>query len=189
MVRFTVEGPVDPTDVSVRLALLLPNPLGDEGQSEEAILANDGTQAVSLTDWTLRDRTGKSWVLDSLGTRAPDEKKTIRRGGQPMAMNNTGDTVDLLGARRPGGRLGDLGRGGQGGGLSSRIDPPGLRSAARAGECTSCRSRSSREVGAPAITTASPPPRLERTVGQEVEMQALLTCPLDPVTQVESSDG
>ena len=68
---------------------------GDEGQNEEATLANDGSQAVSLT---LRDRAGKSWVLDSLGTMAPGEEETIQRAGQPMAMNNTGDTIDLLDA-------------------------------------------------------------------------------------------
>jgi exonuclease III len=96
VVRFDLEGPIPQPDVSVRLALLLPNPPGNETQNEEATLANDGTQAVTLTGWALRDRTGKTWVLDSLGSMAPGEEKTIRRGGQPMAMNNTGDTIDLL---------------------------------------------------------------------------------------------
>ena len=29
---------------------------------------------------------------------APGEEETIQRVGQPMAMNNTGDTIDLLDA-------------------------------------------------------------------------------------------
>jgi hypothetical protein len=37
-------------------------------------------------------------VLDSLGTMAAGEEKAIQRGGQPMAMNNTGGTIDLLDA-------------------------------------------------------------------------------------------
>jgi exonuclease III len=98
VVRFDLEGPIQQPTVSVRLALLLPNPPGDESQNEEATLANDGTHAVTLTGWTLRDRAGRSWVLDSLGTMAPGEEKAIQRGGQPMAMNNTGDTIDLLDA-------------------------------------------------------------------------------------------
>jgi hypothetical protein len=98
VVRFDLEGPIQQPDFNVRLALLLPNPPGDENQNEEATLASDGSQAVTLTGWTLRDRAGKSWVLDSLGTVAPGEEKTIRRSGQPMAMNNTGDTIDLLDA-------------------------------------------------------------------------------------------
>ena len=53
---------------------------------------------MSLTGWTLRDRAGRSWVLDSLGAMAPGEEKAIQRGGQPMAMNNTGDSIDLLDA-------------------------------------------------------------------------------------------
>ena len=87
VVRFDLEGPIQQPMFTVRLALLLPNPPGDESQNEEATLANDGTQPVSLTGWTLRDRAGRSWVLDSLGTMAPGEEKAIQRGGQPMAMN------------------------------------------------------------------------------------------------------
>ena len=98
VVRFDLQGPVQPPTISVRLALLLPNPPGDENQNEEATLANDGSQAVSMVGWTLRDRAGRNWLLDSLGTVAPGEEETIRRSGQPMAMNNTGDTIDLLDA-------------------------------------------------------------------------------------------
>jgi exonuclease III len=98
VVRFDLQGPVQPPTTSVRLALVLPNPPGDESQNEEATLANDGSQAVSMIGWTLRDRAGRNWLLDSLGSMAPGEEKTIRRGGQPMAMSNTGDTIDLLDA-------------------------------------------------------------------------------------------
>ena len=69
VVRFDLEGPIQQPMFSVRLALLLPNPPGDESQNEEATLANDGTQAVSLTGWTLRDRAGKRWASWARGAR------------------------------------------------------------------------------------------------------------------------
>jgi hypothetical protein len=97
VVRFDLAGPIQPPPVMVRLSLLLPNPPGDESQNEEATIANDDGP-VSLVGWTLRDLAGNSWVLDAVGSVPAGEERTVRRGGQPMAMNNTGDTIDLLDA-------------------------------------------------------------------------------------------
>lgn len=41
---------------------------------------------------------GQRWVLDTLGTLQPGEEKVLQRNGQPMALNNTGDTVELIDA-------------------------------------------------------------------------------------------
>jgi exonuclease III len=98
VVRFDLSGPIQPPAVMVRLSLLLPNPPGDESQNEEATIANDGDEPVDLAGWTLRDLAGNSWVLDAVGTVPAGEERTIRRGSRPMAMNNTGDTIDLLDA-------------------------------------------------------------------------------------------
>lgn len=38
----------------------------------------------------------KIWVLDPLGTLGAGKEKTIKRSGQPMALNNGGDTVELI---------------------------------------------------------------------------------------------
>jgi len=46
--------------------------------------------------WKLRDRAGQVWTLDLLGTLQPGEEKVIKRNGQAMAMNNGGDTIDLI---------------------------------------------------------------------------------------------
>ena len=75
---------------------LVPNPSGDEAKNESATLKNLGAEAVDVTGWKLRDLTGKSWKLDSLGTLAAGEEKTIKRNGQEMSLNNGGDTVDLI---------------------------------------------------------------------------------------------
>lgn len=80
----------------VRIHSLLPNPPGNDNDNEEVTLVNSGTQPLNIAQWTLRDRAGKTWSLQALGNLQPGERKTIRRSGQEMALNNTGDTVDLI---------------------------------------------------------------------------------------------
>lgn len=81
---------------AIRIASLLPNPAGDERQDEAVTLISLAAKPVSLAGWTLRDLAGKTWKLGELGEIAPGETKTIRRAGQPMALNNSGDTVELI---------------------------------------------------------------------------------------------
>jgi exonuclease III len=91
------QTPTLPTGATVRIASLLPNPEGDDTLYETATLTNTtSTQTINMVGWRLRDRAGKVWVLDSLGSLQPGESKTITRSGQDMALNNDGDTVDLL---------------------------------------------------------------------------------------------
>ena len=85
-----------PGTAQVRITRLLPNPVGDDTQNEEVTVKNFGSQPVNLTGWKLRDLAHTAWVLDSLGTLGPSEEKTIKRNAQPMALNNTGDTIDLI---------------------------------------------------------------------------------------------
>ena len=75
---------------------LLPNPPCNENENEEVTLKNFGTQPANLGDWKLGDLSGKLWALDGLGTIDAGEKKTIGRAGQPMTLNNGGDTIDLI---------------------------------------------------------------------------------------------
>ena len=49
-----------------------------------------------MLGWRLRDTAHQEWVLDSLGTLQPGESKTIQRAGQPMVMNNGGDSITLV---------------------------------------------------------------------------------------------
>jgi Lamin Tail Domain len=42
---------------------VLPNPPGDDSQNEAVTLKNEGTTAVSLVGWTLKDRSGLAWQL------------------------------------------------------------------------------------------------------------------------------
>lgn len=80
----------------LRIASLVPDPAGDDFSDEQATLTNTGTQPVNLAGWKLRDLAENAWSLDGLGTLAPGRQATIRRNGAPMALNNGGDTVELV---------------------------------------------------------------------------------------------
>ncbi len=80
----------------VMISSLVPNPSGDESQNESVTLRNHGTTAVSLAGWKLRDAANRTWVL--FGTLQAGDERTFMRDGQPMALNNSGDTVELLDA-------------------------------------------------------------------------------------------
>jgi endonuclease/exonuclease/phosphatase family metal-dependent hydrolase len=95
IVTLNLAGGPGPT-TGVRLTRLIPNPPGNDSLLEEITIKNIGSASVSVEGWRIRDLVGQSWTLDSLGTLQPNGEKTIRRNGQPMALNNNGDTVDLL---------------------------------------------------------------------------------------------
>lgn len=86
-----------PAAAAVRLVGLLPNPAGDERQTEEVTVRNTGGTPVELRGWTVQDVTGQSWSLDSLGTLPAGAERTLLRRGQAMSLNNGGDTVALVG--------------------------------------------------------------------------------------------
>ena len=80
----------------VRMTSLLPDPQGDDFMEERVTLKNTGSSPINLTAWKLRDLAENSWPLDGLGTLGPGTEVTIKRNGQPMALNNGGDTVELV---------------------------------------------------------------------------------------------
>jgi exonuclease III len=96
VVRLRLADAPEPSGGAPRIISLLPNPSGDESQNEAATIRNIGTLPVSLAGWKLRDLAGQTWLLDSLGSLAAGTEGTIVRLGQPMAMNNAGDTIDLV---------------------------------------------------------------------------------------------
>jgi exonuclease III len=96
IVRLRMADPVTPSGGAPRLTSLLPNPAGNESQTEAVTFTNTGSSAASLVGWRLRDLAGKTWALDGIGTLQPGASRTLQRLGQPMSLNNDGDTVDLL---------------------------------------------------------------------------------------------
>ena len=85
------------TGASLIIESLLPNPVGPDVKLEEVTIRNDGTQSISLTSWTLRDASNRTMSLESLGSIAPGESKTVVRNGAAMSLNNKGDTITLVG--------------------------------------------------------------------------------------------
>ena len=79
-----------------RIVRLLPDPFGPDEVYEEAVIENPGHAAVDMTNWRLRDAAGREWSLGALGALQPGERRAIQRRGQPMAMNNDGDTIQLI---------------------------------------------------------------------------------------------
>jgi len=86
----SVHGPL------ARIVQLLPDPPGLDEVGEEAVIENADDGPLDMANWKLRDLARTEWSLSALGILQPGEQKTIRRNGQPMAMNNDGDTIQLV---------------------------------------------------------------------------------------------
>lgn len=93
-----IPDPVTSTDSKVKITALLPNPVGDESQLESVTIQNVSDEIVDLTGWRLRDKANTNWSLDSLGSLNPGQEREILRLGQAMALNNGGDTIQLVNA-------------------------------------------------------------------------------------------
>lgn len=79
---------------SVRIVSLLPNPNGNESINEAVELMNTGDTEVDLQGWRIRDLTGSNWGLS--GILNPGDTVWIQRNNQSMALNSSGDTIDLI---------------------------------------------------------------------------------------------
>jgi len=83
-------------DVSLRMVSMIPDPDGDDLANERITFTNSGDSDVSLEGWQVRDLAGNIWVLDALRALAPGQTKSLLRNGQSMALNNSGDRVELV---------------------------------------------------------------------------------------------
>jgi competence protein ComEC len=92
--QFTTKRP----EIVHRLVIesLLPDPVGDDIDREEAAIHNAGTAAVAMAGWFLKDKSGRVWSLAGTGTIAAGQSVTIRRNHMPMNLNNNGDSVSLI---------------------------------------------------------------------------------------------
>jgi hypothetical protein len=75
---------------------LLANPAGDDTQREQVTIKDKGATTISITGWTLQDRSGLVWQLN--GNIAAGQSKTFRRNGMAMTFNNGGDEITLFDA-------------------------------------------------------------------------------------------
>lgn len=91
---FEAAAPSAIVGAAVKIADLLPNPVGDDAQNESVSVINTGVGSVSLNGWQLRDASANIWTLS--GAVAPNQRLTFRRAGQPMSLNNDGDVIELV---------------------------------------------------------------------------------------------
>lgn len=82
--------------VAIRIASLVPNAVGNEIQNETATLVNSGPTSVNLNGWQLRDASENIWSIS--GSIGAGQQLLITRSGQPMSLNNDGDSVELVDA-------------------------------------------------------------------------------------------
>jgi endonuclease/exonuclease/phosphatase family metal-dependent hydrolase len=79
---------------TIRIARLLPNPDGSDEENETVTVSNSGSLPVDLDGWILRDKVGTTWNLQ--GILNPGSEIVFVREGQQMALNNNGDTIELV---------------------------------------------------------------------------------------------
>lgn len=80
----------------VRITAMLPDPVGDDLAGERITFRNGGSKQVKLEGWQVRDLAGNVWQLDGLGQLGPGQSKAMLRNGAAMALNNSGDRVELV---------------------------------------------------------------------------------------------
>ena len=84
------------TSSGLRILSLLPNPAGRDEDDESVTLRNNSNGPINLSRWSLRDLSGQRWALTAQGSLNANTDITIKRNGQPMSLNNNGDTIELL---------------------------------------------------------------------------------------------
>jgi competence protein ComEC len=84
---------VVPTGLKIKS--LMPNPEGSDRLNETVTLENTSNQLISLHNITLKDASDKIWIVE--GDITAGTEKIIQRNGMPMSLNNSGDTIELIG--------------------------------------------------------------------------------------------
>lgn len=78
----------------IYISSLLPNPAGAEAENEWIAIGNDGTAAVSLDGWVLKDDSGKMFKITNVLLDAGAEIR-LGRPQTKITLGNSGDAVML----------------------------------------------------------------------------------------------
>src|SRR3989344_8145152 len=76
---------------------VLPNPVGQDTTGEWRTLLNDGSEAVNLRGWSLKDTSGKKFIFGN-ETILPDQELKLPHSATRINLNNDGDTITLWNA-------------------------------------------------------------------------------------------
>jgi len=75
---------------------VLPNPVGADGDGEYIILVNDSEESVSLSGWTIKDKSGKEFSLSGYVIEAQGGLE-FSRDVTNLTLNNSNEFIELLG--------------------------------------------------------------------------------------------
>ena len=82
---------------TLRIVAALPDPEGEDTQTEQVHIRNEGAIPVVLAGWRLANALGEQWPLDNVdGIVAPGKVAIVTREGRMMTLSNTGDTILLI---------------------------------------------------------------------------------------------
>ena len=87
-------GGTGPITSTIRIAGLLPNPMGPDPGNEKVRLRNTGTSTIDLTGWKLSDEA--SHIVDLTGPIASGADRVITLDPGQMPLNNGGDEIELF---------------------------------------------------------------------------------------------
>jgi beta-lactamase superfamily II metal-dependent hydrolase len=77
---------------------LMVDPAGADATHEYVVIKNKTISTVILSGWTLRDASGRIWILDSSDQLPANQSLKVQRNSMPMTLNNDGDIITLLNA-------------------------------------------------------------------------------------------
>lgn len=77
---------------------LLPNPVGKDTAGEWLALFNDGSDAINLRGWSLKDAGGKKFTIGA-ESLPPNQELKLPYSLTRINLNNDGDTVTLYNAQ------------------------------------------------------------------------------------------
>ncbi|MBP6855616.1 MAG: lamin tail domain-containing protein [Candidatus Pacebacteria bacterium] len=79
----------------VIISEVLPNPLGTDAKNEWIELYNEGARAISLSGWSIKDKSGKSSVFQEGDIIESKSFLVIKGGDMRISLNNDGDALFL----------------------------------------------------------------------------------------------
>jgi uncharacterized protein YdeI (BOF family) len=81
---------------SLAFSELYPNTIGSDLEEESIALTNTGLDSLSLMGWMIEDGSTDTYMFDTDITLNPGETFTLMRTVSKIALNNTGDTLQLF---------------------------------------------------------------------------------------------
>jgi hypothetical protein len=78
----------------ITLKAFLPNPVGPDKEGEYVAVFNNGSEAVSLSGWSIKDRSGKSFSLSGYTIPAGKELRFFSSVTK-LSLNNSNEAIYL----------------------------------------------------------------------------------------------